>query len=83
MSYYHKPGCLSAIVMQTKHLPVLFSKTINSCLGSVQFEASVGTNAVFEDVPLTEFMYPAFTRMPGKSYRRRLRSLQLCLSDVF
>ena len=70
LSYYRKPGCPSAIVMPTKHLPVLFSKTINSCLGSVQFEASVGTNAVFEDVSLTELMYPAFTRMPGESYRR-------------
>ena len=36
---------------------------------------------VFEDVPLVEFMYLVFTRMPGKSYGRRLRSL-LCLCDV-
>ena len=28
-----------------------------------------------EDVPLVEFMYLVFTRMPGESYRRRLRSL--------
>ena len=26
-----------------------------------------------EDVPLVEFMYLVFTRMPGESYRRRLR----------
>ena len=32
-----------------------------------------------EDVPLVEFMY----RMPGESYRRRLRSLLLCLCWVF
>ena len=37
----------------------------------------------FEDVPLVEFMYIVFTRMPGESYRRRLRSLLLCLRDVF
>ena len=30
-----------------------------------------------------EFMYLVFTRMPGKSYCRRLRSLLLCLCDVF
>ena len=25
-----------------------------------------------EDIPLVEFMYLVFTRMPGESYRRRL-----------
>ena len=34
-----------------------------------------------EDIPLVEFMYFVFTGMPGKSYRRRLRSLSLCLGD--
>ena len=38
---------------------------------------------LFEDVPLVEFMYLVFTRMPGESYRWRLRSLLLCLNDVF
>ena len=33
--------------------------------------------------PLLEFMYLVFTRMPGESYSRRLRSLWLCLCDVF
>ena len=33
-------------------------------------------------VPLVEIMYPAFTRMPGESHRRRLRSL-LYLCYVF
>ena len=28
-------------------------------------------------------MYLVFTRMPGESYRRRLRCLLLCLCDVF
>ena len=36
-----------------------------------------------ENVPLVEFMYLVFTRMPGDSYRRRLRSLLWCLCDVF
>ena len=36
----------------------------------------------FEDVPMVEFMYLVFTRMPGESYRRRSRFL-LCLCDVF
>ena len=31
------------------------------------------------DVPLVEFMYLVFTRMPGESYRRRLRSVVLVL----
>ena len=26
-------------------------------------------NIIFEDVPLVEFMYLVFTRMPGESYR--------------
>ena len=36
-----------------------------------------------EDVPLVKFMYLAFTRMPGESYRRRLGSLLLYLCYVF
>ena len=35
------------------------------------------------DVPLVEFMYLVFTRMPGDSYRMRLRSLLWCLCHVF
>ena len=34
-------------------------------------------------VPLVEFIYLVFTRMPGESYRRRLRSLLLYLCHVF
>ena len=34
----------------------------------------------FKDVPLVEFMYLVFTRVPGESY---LRSLLLWLGDVF
>ena len=36
-----------------------------------------------EDVPLVEFMYLVFTRMPSESCRRRLGSLLLYLFDVF
>ena len=36
-----------------------------------------------EDVPLVEFMYLVFTRMPGESYCRRLWSLLLYLCYVF
>ena len=36
-----------------------------------------------EDVPLVEFMHLVFTRMPGASYRRRLKSLLLYLCYVF
>ena len=36
-----------------------------------------------ENVPLVEFMYLLFTRMPGASYRRQLRSLLLYLCYVF
>ena len=43
-----------------------------------------GTSSnVYEDVPLVEFMYLVFTRMPGESYRRRLGSLLLYLCCVF
>ena len=34
-------------------------------------------------VPLMEFMYLVFTRMPGDSYHMRLRSLLWCLCHVF
>ena len=36
-----------------------------------------------EDVLLVKLMYLVFTRMPGESYRRWLRSLLLCLCYVF
>ena len=36
-----------------------------------------------EDVPLVEFVYFVFTHMPGESYRRRHRSLVLCLRCIF
>ena len=36
-----------------------------------------------EDVPLVKFVYLVFTRMLGKSYHGRLRSLLFRLCDVF
>ena len=36
-----------------------------------------------DNYTLVEFMYLVFTRMPGQGYRRRLRSLLLCLCYVF
>ena len=44
---------------------------------------SVRVFHIIEDVPLVEFIYLVFTRMPGESYRRRLKSLLLCSCDVF
>ena len=43
------------------------------------------TNKVvpFDDVPLVECVYFAVTRMPRKSYRKRLTYLLLCSWDVF
>ena len=43
----------------------------------------VSKSATVEDVALVEFMYLVFTCMPGESYHRQLRSLLLCLCDVF
>ena len=37
----------------------------------------------FEDEPLVELLYQVFTHMPDESYCRCLRSLLLCLRDVF
>ena len=34
-----------------------------------------GGGSVFEDVPLVEFIYLVFTRMPAERYRRRLMSV--------
>ena len=36
-----------------------------------------------KDIPLVEFMYLVFTRIPGESYRKRLWSLLLYLCYVF
>ena len=38
---------------------------------------------VCDSEPLVGFMHLVFTRMPVESYRGQLRSLLLCLCDVF
>ena len=38
-----------------------------------------GGGSLFQDVPLVDFTYLVFTRIPGKSYRRRLGSLIVVL----
>ena len=47
-----------------------------------EIEGHMGPS-VLMNIPLVEFVYLAFTRMPGESYRRRLGSLLLCLCDGF
>ena len=54
------------------------NKGVNLCAKDVTWK-----NNDKEDAPLVEFMSFVFTGMPGKSYRRRLRPLLLCLCDVF
>ena len=64
---------------------VAFGTELNYTELSVYFWWSLCTLKLYgiECVLLVEFMYLIFTRMPGESYRRRLRSLLLCLCDVF
>ena len=49
--------------------------------GAVKLSSSLFPDTVFEvshlRIPLVKFMYFVFTRVPGESYRRRLRSLFL------
>ena len=44
---------------------------------------SGGQVFICENVPLVEFKYHVFTRLPGESDHRQLRSLFFCLCDVF
>ena len=48
---------------------------MSDCVGIIRLITKVEC----EDVPLVEFMYLVFIRMPGESYRRRLSSLLLYL----
>ena len=50
--------------------------------GSFDFFQYLKSEIVSENVSLVKFMCLVFTRMHSKSYRRRLRSLLLCLCDV-
>ena len=42
-----------------------------------------GGGSCFDDVPLVDIKKLVFSSRPGCHYRRRLRSLLLCLCDVF
>ena len=53
------------------------TRVIISTRGTASFEDE------FEDVPLVEFMYLVFTRVPRESYSRRLRFLLLYVCYVF
>ena len=61
---------------------------VRACVGGARVCVRVCVCAcvracVRKDVPLVEFMSLVFTRMPGESYRRPLRSLLLYLYYVF
>ena len=66
---HFEPGCLKLVKIAD-----------SDCVKNVSKQMAI---FLFEDVPLVEFMYFVFTRMPGESYRRRLGSLFLCLCCVF
>ena len=72
-------GSISASVHTNSplvHVPC-YNTWVLPCLALVGWKISV--LYVYEEVPQVEFMYPAFTRMPGVSYRRRPGSLLLYL----
>ena len=53
------------------------------CTCVLYFERNNNNNKPTEDVSVVVLMYLVFTRVPGESYRRRLRSLLLYLCSVF
>ena len=70
--------------MQGHHTRESVSLEIRSTgISSEVHPHEVHEEEVHEDVPLVEFMYLVFTRMPGESYHRQLRSLLLYLCYVF
>ena len=78
------------VCMECRHsvLSLWFQATWTACterniVSSLMQDGDGLKDLVFEDVPLVKFMYPVFTRIPGESYHRWLRSLLLCLCDVF
>ena len=73
-------------VAQTQHKlrNILWWSLCPLCLLACQMRVTCHTNTTqAPQHPQVEFMYIAFTCMPGESYCRRLRSLFLCLCDVF
>ena len=69
--------------MHNQQLPALSLTAVSLWNILVQWPLYHDDKPQLLDVPLVEFMYPVFTCMPGESYRRWLRSLLLCLCDVF
>ena len=65
-------GFLS-LCLVTMHLDS--KQEINVKGSEFQKKPHINRHYTIEDVPLVEFMYLVFTRMPGESYRRRLGSL--------
>ena len=59
----------AAAILRNSPQGAVHLKQVSVLLKSASFFFKV------EDVPLVEFMYLVFTRMPGESYSRRLRSL--------
>ena len=63
--------------LETRNLTGIQSRTSAfSLCGRMPYEWVL--TEICKGVPLVEFMYLAFTRMPGQSFRRRFRSLLLC-----
>ena len=58
---------MTAILMQV-------DASLAKALGQPNGKVPCGHRSTLDDVPLVEFMYLLFIHMPGKSYRRWLRS---------
>ena len=78
MAKFHQ--CLKVSFMSSSpvHIPLYVNDLLETNLKQNEAQS---TRA--ESTHKVEFMYLVLTRMPGKSYCRQLRSLLLCLCDVF
>ena len=71
---------LNALVQWQPDFP---PKTKNKTKNKQKLNSEMCSLGQLEAVPLAEFMYLVFTRVPGENYRRRLRFLLLYLCYVF
>ena len=77
--YHTLINAMSALMIHI-NLNMIFYTHVEQCptktiyINYCTYLYCIGTN---EDVPLVEFMYLVFARMPGESYCRRFRSLLL------
>ena len=69
-------------LVQNQHTRELISAQKTSHKHNNKDPSRLKGASFFEDVHLVEFMRLVFTRMPGESYRRQLRSLLLGYCDV-